>query len=123
MYKQELKDPLATAKFFIEIKQDDKAKIVLDLLKPYARTIEQFDELGSLYVKCSDFESSLEIALKVYNSFSLLPKQKFVARINIIRGYLQVNKPEDALKFIKINLQETPDDPELRMEEAFTYFL
>jgi len=118
-----MKDPLATAKFFIDIKQNDKAKIVLDMLFPFAQNIEHFDELGQLYVNCKSYEGSLNVALKLHNSFPLMAQQKYQVRTNIIRGYLQVNKPEDALKFIQINLKETPDDPELRMEEAFTYFL
>jgi tetratricopeptide (TPR) repeat protein len=118
-----MKDPLSTAKFLIDIDQKEKAKIVLDLMQPYAQLIEHFDELGQLYVKCKSFDRSLEIALKLYNDFSLTPDQKYTTRINIIRGYLQLNKPEEALKFIQINLKDAPDDPNLRMEEAFTYFL
>jgi hypothetical protein len=118
-----MKDPLATAKFLIEINQREKAKIVLDLMFPFAQNIEHFDELGELYVKCKSFEGSLNVALKVYSDFSLSKEQKYIVRTNIIRGHLNLNRPDEALKFIQINLQETPDDPELRMEEAFTYFL
>lgn len=118
-----MKDPLATAKFFIDINQNDKAKIVLDLLKPYAQTLEQYDELGNLYIKSKDYKSALEIAFKLHNNFNLDSQQKQLMRTNIIRGCLQLNQPENALKFIQINLKENPDDPELRMEEAFTYFL
>ena len=118
-----MQDPLATAKFLIDINQKEKAKIVLDLMFPFAQNIEHFDELGQLYVKCKSFEGSLSTAFKVYNDFSLTKDQKLNVRANIIKGYLHLNKPEEALKFIQINLQETPDDPELRMEEAFTYFL
>ena len=118
-----MQDPLATAKFLIAINKMEKAKIVLDIMFPFAQNIEHFDELGQLYVKCKSFEGSLNTAFKVYNSFSLTKEQKLIVRTNIIRGYLHLNKPEEALKFIKINLEENPDDPELRMEEAFTYFL
>jgi hypothetical protein len=118
-----MKDPLATAKFLIEINQREKAKIVLDLMFSFAQNIEHFDELGQLYVKCKSFEGSLNVALKVYSDFSLSKEQKYSVRTNIIRGHLNLNRPDEALKFIQINLQETPDDPELRMEEAFTYFL
>ena len=118
-----MQDVLATAKFLIKINQKEKAKIVLDLMLPFAQAVEHFDELGHLYVECKCFKGSLNIALKLYNDFSLNPEQKYRVRTNIIRGYLQLNEPEEALKFIQINLKDSPDDPELRMEEAFTYFL
>ena len=118
-----MNDPLSTAKFLIDINQKEKAKIVLDLMFPYAQNIEHFDELGQLYVRCKSFDGSLKIALKMYNDFSLPTEEKYKVRTNIIRGYLQLNKPEDALKFIQLSLKDNPDDPELRMEEAFTYFL
>jgi len=118
-----MKDPLSTAKFLIDINQKEKAKIVLDLMFPYAQIIEHFDELGQLYVKCKSFDGSLKIALKMYTDFSLPTEEKYKVRTNIIRGYLQLNKPEEALKFIQLSLKDNPDDSELRMEEAFTYFL
>ena len=95
-----MQDPLATAKFLIDINQKEKAKIVLDLMFPFAQNIEHFDELGQLYVKCKSFEGSLSTAFKVYNDFSLTKDQKLNVRANIIKGYLHLNKPEEALKFI-----------------------
>ena len=121
--KENLGDPLATAKFFIAINQLSKAKKVLDLLLPHAETLEQFDQLGSLYAQSKDLQSSLNIALKLYEDFSLTKEEKYGVILNISRCYLHVNKPENALEFIKMNLKENPDDPELRMEEAFAYFL
>ena len=59
-------NPLATAQFLISINQNEKAKITLDLIKPYAVTLEQIDAMGLLYAEIRDFESCLELALKVF---------------------------------------------------------
>jgi len=115
-------NPLATAEFFIHIKQNDKAKIVLDLMKPYCRTIEQIDEVGKLYSEIREFEDTLELGLKIYEMCNTT-QMKFDARVNIIRAYLNLNKPYEALSFIKINEMVNPDDHPNKMDKAMAYFL
>ncbi len=62
-----MNNPLATAEFFIYLKQFEKAKIVLDLLKPYAHRIEEIDQLGKLYAEIREFNDTLELANKIYD--------------------------------------------------------
>ena len=117
-----MKNPLSTAEFFAEIKQFEKAKIVLDLLKPYAQTIKDIDKLGVIYADIREFNDTLELAHRIYD---LLPDNvsKFDARVNIIRAHLNLNQPEQALKYILLNEQEKPKDHPNQMDKAMVYFL
>lgn len=115
-------NPLSTAEFFISIKQNDKAKIVLDLLKPYAQRVEEIDQLGKLYADIREFNDTLDLATKIYELVSTADS-KFDARVNIIRACLNLNKPMDAQKYIAINEAERPDDHPNLMDKAMTYFL
>lgn len=117
-----MKNPLATAEFFIHIKQFEKAKIVLDLLKPFATSIREFDQLGKLYAEIREFNDTLELAHKIYASVTD-PVSRFDARVNIIRAYLNLNKPIDALTYVNINERERPDDHPNQMDKAMCYFL
>ena len=115
-------NPLSTAEFFIQLKQFDKAKIVLDLLKPYAVNIQQIDQLGKLYAEIREFNDTLELAKRIYDLVDD-PNSKFDARVNIIRAYLNLNKPVEALHHIKINERVRPDDHPNQMDKAMSYFL
>ena len=95
------KSPLATAEFFIDIKQNEKAKIVLDLLKPYANDISQIDEIGKLYADIREFNDTLELAHKIYD-LCKDSETKYNARVNIIRAHLNLNQPHEALEYILI---------------------
>lgn len=115
-------NPLATAEFFIKIKQNEKAKIVLDLLKPYATQILELDPLGKLYSDIREFDEAADIALKIY-ALANTDDTRYDARVNIIRAYLNLNKPKDALVYIGINERERPHDHPNQMDKAMAYFL
>jgi len=115
-------NPLATAEFFIYLKQFDKAKIVLDLLKPYAQRIEDIDQLGKLYADIREFNDTLELAERIY-ALVQTSQAKFDARVNIIRAYLNLNKPIEALTYVGINEKEQPNDHPNQMDKAMCFFL
>lgn len=117
-----MNNPLATAEFFIHLKQFEKAKVVLDLLKPYAQRIEEIDQLGKLYAEIREFNDTLELAQRIYALVNT-PQARFDARVNIVRAYLNLNRPVDALAYIKINERDKPDDHPNKMDEAMCYFL
>ena len=117
-----MNNPLATAEFFIHIKQFDKAKVVLDLLKPYAVRMEEIDQLGKLYAEIREFNDTLELAQKIY-TLAKTSEHKFDARVNIIRAYLNLNEPYKALEYILINEKEKPNDHPNQMDKAMVYFL
>jgi tetratricopeptide (TPR) repeat protein len=119
-----MKNPLNTAEFFAEIKEFDKAKIVLDLLKPYANTLDDIDQLGKIYADIREFNDTLELAHKMFN---MVPNEeheaKYNCRVNIIRAHLNLNQPKEALKYILINEKEKPKDHPNQMDKAMVYFL
>jgi len=115
-------NPLSTAEFFIHLKQFEKAKIVLDLLKPYAQRIEEIDQLGKLYADIREFNDTLELAHKIY-SLVTTKESQFDARVNIIRAHLNLNQPKDALVYIDINERANPTDHPNLMDKAMAYFL
>lgn len=118
-----MKNPLSTAEFFAEIKEFEKAKIVLDLLKPYAVTMVDLDRLGKIYADIREFEDTLELAHKIYELTPENDENKFVCRVNIIRAHLNLNQPNEALKYILINEKEKPKDHPNQMDKAMVYFL
>lgn len=117
-----MNNPLSTVEFFIHIREFEKAKKVLDLLKPYAKNTFEIDQLGKLYAEIREFNDTLELAQKIYN-LANTNQSKFDARVNIIRAYLNLNKPSEALKFIEINEKEQPNDHPNQMDKAMAYFL
>ena len=115
-------NPLATAEFLISIKQNDKAKIALDLIKPYATNIAQMDAMGKLYSDIREFNDTLELAQRMYDTIDD-PQGKYDSRVNIIRAYLNLNEPYKALEQVLINDQTDPNDHPNQMDKAMCYFL
>jgi tetratricopeptide (TPR) repeat protein len=116
------KNPLETAEWFIERDELEKAKIVLDLVKPYAKIIEELNLLGQLYGKTKDWNDVLEIALKIQD---LMPENvsKYDVRANIIKALIQLNRPIEALEYILINDIEKPNDSRSQLDKSMVYFL
>ena len=115
-------NPLATAEFLISIKQNEKAKIALDLIKPYATSIPQMDAIGKLYSDIREFNDTLELAQRMYDVIDD-PQGKYDSRVNIIRAYLNLNEPYKALEQVFINEQTDPNDHPNQMDKAMCYFL
>lgn len=115
-------DALGTAKFFIQGKLNDKAKAVLDMVKPYCSTLEQYDMIGKLYADIREFETCLELALKIHSQVQTKQAQ-WDSRTNIVRAYLNLNQPENALRYIEINEKINPNDHPNQMDRAMAYFL
>jgi len=115
-------NPLATAEFLISIKQNEKAKIALDLIKPYATSIPQMDAMGKLYSDIREFNDTLELAQRIYDTIGD-PQGKYDSRVNIIRAYLNLNEPYKALEQVLINDQTDPNDHANQMDKAMCYFL
>ena len=115
-------NPLATAEFLISIKQNEKAKIALDLIKPYATSVPQMDAMGKLYSDIREFNDTLELAQRMYDVIDD-PQGKYDSRVNIIRAYLNLNEPYKALEQVLINEQTDPNDHPNQMDKAMCYFL
>jgi hypothetical protein len=112
---------LATAQFLISINQNKDAKKVLDVMKPYCVTAEQMDAVGKLYSDIKSFADCLELAKRMH-ALSKDPKLQYQVRSNIIRSYLNLNKPLNALEYILINERYDPKDHANQMEKALALF-
>lgn len=117
-----MKNPLETVEFLIHVRQNEKAKQVLDIMKPLASTIQEWDQLGKLYSEIREFNDCLELAKKIYSKCTT-HKQKWDARVNIIRAHLNLNQPEDALKYIEINEKLDSTDQPNKLDKAMVFFL
>ena len=113
---------LATAEYLLSIGQKDRAKIVLDQMKPFCVTISQIDAIGKHYADLREFKDTLELAFKIYKLAST-EQTRWEARVNIIRAYLGLNLPVEALNYIKINEAVDPHDHPNRMDWAMALFL
>lgn len=120
--KYENPDALGTAKFFANMNKHDQAKEILDLVKPYCYTFQQYDAIGKIYSDIREFNDALEFALKMH-SLAEHNQDKYDIRTNIVRQYLNLNRPEDALIYININEKITPNDHPNLMDKAMAYFL
>lgn len=114
--------PLATAEFLISVRQNDKAKIVLDLMKPYCRTVEQMDAIGKLYSDLREFKDTLDLAKTIYSKVTT-NEQRWTARVNIIRAHLNLNQPLEAMTYIEVNEKLNPNDHPNMMDKAMCLFL
>lgn len=117
-----MNNPLSTAEFLISINQKDKAKKVLDIMKPFCKELIAIDAIGKLYADLREFDDCLELALKAY-SMQLTNDQRFDIRTNIIRAYLNLNEPKKAMTYVKANLAIRPNDHPTRMDKAMVHFL
>lgn len=116
-----MRNPTETAEFFIHIKQPNKAKIVLDLLKPYAENLSELNQLGKLYYEIKDFNNVIKIGQKIENLVNDI-QSKINVRNNIINAYIKLNKPEEALKYIELNEEFNKNDYEIQMNKALAFF-
>lgn len=94
-----MSDALGTAKFFIEGDKLKEARTVLDLVYPYATTVEQLDALGHAYSQAKGWEKCSDIASRLY--FSLEEPRKSFARNSRINAYINLNQPDAALELIE----------------------
>lgn len=114
---------LATAEFLLSIKDNKGAKKVLDVLKPYVRTLEQIDALGKLYSEANASAECLEMALMALSCPTLTKDQEITLKINAIRSYIKINKPVEALALIDDIDPFLPDNQENKMDKAMCLFL
>lgn len=111
-------DPLNTIRFLMSINQNKDAKIVLDVMKKYCRTLPQIDELGKIYSEIKDPESCVELAKKAL-LLTEVEQERFMIRTNIIRSLITLNRPVEALEYIN----NIPDDAGNLMDKAMCFFL
>lgn len=92
-------DALGTAKFLIEGDKLKEARQVLDIVYPFANTIEQLDAIGLAYSQAKGWDKCADIAMRIYTIIE--EPHKSLARESLINAYLNLNRPNDALKLIE----------------------
>lgn len=95
---------------------------LLELYFKRAKTIEDFDALGYLSLKAEHRTLYLKCAEAAYVS-AKNSNQLYIARSNLYKAYNALNRPDDALFYIDLNLKITPDDFETQTQLAFNIAL
>jgi tetratricopeptide (TPR) repeat protein len=98
------------------------AKELLNTFAKYAKSIEQYDELGMLYEKIKAYPESLKMLEKCLVT-APHPQQLKAVRANLAKVYNHVNDPDKSLFYSNLNLEMNPNDYEARMEQTFSYYL
>jgi tetratricopeptide (TPR) repeat protein len=121
--KFESNEPIAKVVEFLEKCNEEKiANQVLDVYAKYSTNIEQLNLLAKLYLDLRNNEKAEEYGLKVL-SLITEPQGLYNARANLAKMYNSINKPEQSLKYSKINLIVTPNDVDTLLEQVFSYYL
>jgi hypothetical protein len=109
----------------MDLLSQERRPMVFDLLEIYykkATTIEDFDTLGYLSFKAEHRQLYLKCAQAAYIKAENR-QQLYIARTNLYKAYNVMNQPDQALFYIDINLQLTPDDFETQTQRAFNIAL
>jgi tetratricopeptide (TPR) repeat protein len=93
---------------------------ILDTFEKKAELYQHYDDLAKISFEIKNYERAIRYGEKVLN-FPLNSEQLYTIKFNLINAYNKQNFPEKALKLIEELKKITPDDPELIMEESFSY--
>lgn len=118
-------DALGTANFFISGEKWKEAKQVLNLVRPYAKTVGQLDAIGKAYSECRDWGMTLEIANELFEVVDIEPQRSNI-RHSMIRALLNLNRPNEALKLIEDQIYYNRDPanlPSIDMDKAMALFM
>jgi len=109
----------------MDLLRQEKRKIAFEILDLYfnrAESIADFDTLGYLALKAEYRDLYLKCAEAAYTRAEN-PQQLYIARANLYKAYNALNRPDDALFYINLNLSITPDDFETLTQRAFNIAL
>jgi hypothetical protein len=109
----------------MDLLKQEKRHLVFEMLELYytrAETIADFDTLGYLSQKAEHRELYLKCAEAAYCRAEN-PQQLYIARSNLYKAYNAMNRPDEALFYIDMNLKITPDDFETQTQKAFNIAL
>lgn len=109
----------------MDLLYQEKRSLAWELLEMYysrASTLEDYDTLGYLSLKAEHRQLRLKCAEAAYAS-PQDPQQLYITRSNLYKAYNAMNRPDEALFYIDLNLQITPDDFETHAQKAFNLAL
>jgi hypothetical protein len=96
---------------------------VLDALSKHSSTFVQFDEVAKCYFKIKEYYKAYQYSEKALALVTNNPKQLYASKYNVINTANHANYPERALVLIKQLQLINPKDTDVRLEQAFSYFL
>jgi tetratricopeptide (TPR) repeat protein len=108
--------------FLKNVDEIKTARMLLDTLAKYSNTVQQLDALGKNYCEIKQYSDAAKWALK---ALTIAPDNQslYSIRANLAKLYNHMNDPEQALFYLKLNEIVTPNDPEVLLEQTFSYFL
>lgn len=95
---------------------------LLEALYRHSLLYEEYDDLAKCAFKMKEYMQAIKYAKDALSSADS-PEKLWAVRSNLINLYNHANYPELAMKLIKINELINPDDYDMRMEKAFSYYL
>jgi hypothetical protein len=108
------------------IKQENRtlAFKLLEYYYPKAKTLDDFDTIGTLALRAEHREMYLQCAEHAYSiALSTTPNQIYTARKNLYKAYTVLNYPNQALFYIELNLKIDPNDFDANRHKAFNIAL
>lgn len=118
----QMRDPLATVEYLLDLKENKKAKVVLDLLKEYAQEPADINRIALLYLQVKDHKTLLELANKLM-SFAQNKDEELDIKTNMIRSLLATNEPDKALEHILDIEKYRPEDASNQLDKSLMLFL
>jgi len=98
------------------------AEALLDTFAKYAQSLEQLDELGRHYHDIKRYAKSIRCTEK---ALAIAPNSQalYALRANLAKLHNHINDPQYALFYLKLNAAQTPESPDVQLEQAFSLFL
>jgi hypothetical protein len=96
---------------------------LLDALAKHSNTFAQFDEVAKCYFKIKEYYKAYQYSEKALALVTNNSKQLYASKYNVINTSNHANYPERALVLIKQLQLINPKDTDVRLEQAFSYFL
>ena len=105
-----------------EMDERPAAKTLLDAFSRHAFNIEQYDELAKNYFKIKKFIDSVNFAEKALAQ-AHSAEQIYICKENLANSYAHAFYPEKALEIYKQLEIINPNDSEMRLKKAYSFFL
>lgn len=96
------------------------AVTLLDALARNSTMFQQYDDVAKCYFKIKEYEKALKYAELALSS---LPGNNYAAKYNVINVANHANYPERAMTLIKQLEIINPNDLDVKLEKAFSFFL
>jgi tetratricopeptide (TPR) repeat protein len=102
--------------------EKSQAISLLNTMEKHAWRFNEYDDLAKCFFKQKNYDRAIDCSLKAL--ITAYENEKiWVARTNLINVYNHANHPELALKYIKQAEQSMPNDIDIQLEKAYSFYL